>query len=212
MAVRSDSSIFSRLVHLHQTPGASGHRKAPIFRIEYSVWRNRFKRLRAREEAVHSSGRKEICGFCFKGAGMKGREVVALALVAVLVAAGHLGPVEGQSTLTSTFYATSCPNADQLVRDSMGTTMNSSQIVGPSVLRLFAHDCFVGVSFSRSLLNVSVLRVTSVPATQLPGSATSLVRRACCPSLVKEEPSCSSCPLVTLLRQEASSTPRMPQI
>ncbi|CAM6122761.1 unnamed protein product [Calypogeia fissa] len=87
---------------------------------------------------------------------MKGREVVALALVVVLLGSGgHFRHVECQvgpapltpqttAALTPTFYATSCPNVNQIVRDSIGASMNSSQIVGPSVLRLFAHDCFVG--------------------------------------------------------------------
>ncbi|CAM6119794.1 unnamed protein product [Calypogeia fissa] len=88
---------------------------------------------------------------------MKGREVVALALVLVLLGSGgHFRHVECQkvgpapltpqatAALTPTFYATSCPNVNQIVRDSIGASMNSSQIVGPSVLRLFAHDCFVG--------------------------------------------------------------------
>jgi peroxidase len=80
---------------------------------------------------------------------MEGREALALALVAVLLGAGHFRLVESQnltSPLTTNFYATSCPNVDQIVRDSIGASMNSSQIVGPSVLRLFAHDCFIGVS------------------------------------------------------------------
>ncbi|KAG6555271.1 hypothetical protein Mapa_003314 [Marchantia paleacea] len=69
---------------------------------------------------------------------MKGRELVILwALVGTL----FFGSLDAQ--LQAGFYAASCPNADSIVSATVIAGMQASQIVGPSVLRLFAHDCFV---------------------------------------------------------------------
>lgn len=52
------------------------------------------------------------------------------------VACGQLSP---------TFYATSCPTLELVVRATMTGALLAESRMGASLLRLFFHDCFVQV-------------------------------------------------------------------
>ncbi|KAL2496787.1 Peroxidase 52 [Forsythia ovata] len=45
--------------------------------------------------------------------------------------------------LSPTFYASTCPNVQTIVRNAMRTAINNELRIGASILRLFFHDCFV---------------------------------------------------------------------
>ncbi|KAF2584097.1 hypothetical protein F2Q70_00033779 [Brassica cretica] len=45
--------------------------------------------------------------------------------------------------LRRNFYAGSCPNVEQIVRNALGQKIQQSSITVPAVLRLYFHDCFV---------------------------------------------------------------------
>ncbi|XP_074558350.1 peroxidase P7-like [Curcuma longa] len=45
--------------------------------------------------------------------------------------------------LSSTFYSSTCPNLQSIVRSAMRQAVNSEQRMGASIVRLFFHDCFV---------------------------------------------------------------------
>lgn len=51
--------------------------------------------------------------------------------------------VSGQ--LSSTFYSSSCPTLESMVRLEMTQAINREARLGASILRLFFHDCFVNV-------------------------------------------------------------------
>ncbi|XP_066370129.1 peroxidase P7-like [Miscanthus floridulus] len=48
-----------------------------------------------------------------------------------------------QAQLSTTFYASSCPNLQTIVRTAMTQAVSAEQRMGASLLRLFFHDCFV---------------------------------------------------------------------
>jgi len=50
-----------------------------------------------------------------------------------------------QAQLATTFYASSCPNLQTIVRTAMTQAVSAEQRMGASLLRLFFHDCFVQV-------------------------------------------------------------------
>ncbi|KAF8070837.1 hypothetical protein N665_1130s0014 [Sinapis alba] len=45
--------------------------------------------------------------------------------------------------LRRNFYAGSCPNVEQIVRNALGQKIQQSQVTVSAVLRLYFHDCFV---------------------------------------------------------------------
>ncbi|XP_074558290.1 peroxidase P7-like [Curcuma longa] len=45
--------------------------------------------------------------------------------------------------LSSTFYSSTCPNLQSIVRSAMRQAVNREKRMGASILRLFFHDCFV---------------------------------------------------------------------
>ncbi|KAF7005262.1 hypothetical protein CFC21_020396 [Triticum aestivum] len=59
-----------------------------------------------------------------------------LALLVLFVSGAH-----GQ--LSPTFYASTCPNLEAIVRSVMNTTVANEKRMGASLLRLHFHDCFV---------------------------------------------------------------------
>jgi peroxidase len=61
-----------------------------------------------------------------------------------LVAVSLLSCV-AHAQLSPTFYASSCPNLQSIVRAAMTQAVASEQRMGASLLRLFFHDCFVQV-------------------------------------------------------------------
>ncbi|XP_077227649.1 peroxidase P7-like [Tasmannia lanceolata] len=61
---------------------------------------------------------------------------VTLTLLALLAWAAN-------AQLSPTFYGTSCPNLQSIVRSVMIQAVNNEPRMGASILRLFFHDCFV---------------------------------------------------------------------
>ncbi|VAI42242.1 unnamed protein product [Triticum turgidum subsp. durum] len=77
-----------------------------------------------------------------------------LALLVLFVSGAH-----GQ--LSPTFYASTCPNLEAIVRSVMNTTVASEKRMGASLLRLHFHDCFVeGCDGSVLLDNVPATATT----------------------------------------------------
>lgn len=59
-----------------------------------------------------------------------------LVAISLLSCAAH-------AQLSTTFYASSCPNLQSIVRTAMTQAVSAEQRMGASLLRLFFHDCFV---------------------------------------------------------------------
>ncbi|TVU07813.1 hypothetical protein EJB05_41182 [Eragrostis curvula] len=59
-----------------------------------------------------------------------------LLAISVLSCAAH-------AQLSPTFYASSCPNLQSIVRAAMTQAVSNERRIGASLLRLFFHDCFV---------------------------------------------------------------------
>lgn len=59
-----------------------------------------------------------------------------LVAISLLSCAAH-------AQLSTTFYASSCPNLQSIVRSAMTQAVSNEQRIGASLLRLFFHDCFV---------------------------------------------------------------------
>ncbi|XP_052178055.1 peroxidase P7-like [Diospyros lotus] len=49
----------------------------------------------------------------------------------------------GRAQLSPTFYSSTCPNVQTIVRDAMEEAVEKEARMGASILRLFFHDCFV---------------------------------------------------------------------
>ncbi|XP_042405446.1 peroxidase P7-like [Zingiber officinale] len=65
--------------------------------------------------------------------------VVVVALICFLAMISRTA--NGQ--LSSTFYSSTCPNLQSIVRSAMTQAVNREKRIGASILRLFFHDCFV---------------------------------------------------------------------
>lgn len=79
----------------------------------------------------------------------RGTEVSVLQ-VALVLALTCEWVVQGQP-LSVAFYNTTCPNVDAIVTSVVTRLASSSNVVAPSTLRLFTHDCFVQVRKSWSV-------------------------------------------------------------
>ncbi|KAL6602832.1 hypothetical protein ACP70R_043193 [Stipagrostis hirtigluma subsp. patula] len=62
--------------------------------------------------------------------------VRCLLAISLLSCAAH-------AQLSPTFYASSCPNLQSIVRSAMSQAVGNERRMGASLLRLFFHDCFV---------------------------------------------------------------------
>lgn len=72
---------------------------------------------------------------------MSAKFILSLLVVIIHGLSGDLSAVLGQ--LSPDFYRFSCPNVDQIVFETMRTLSARSNVVAPSTLRLFFHDCFI---------------------------------------------------------------------
>ena len=70
--------------------------------------------------------------------------MAAPTLMQCLVAISLLSCVT-HAQLSTTFYASSCPNLQTIVRTAMTQAVSAEPRMGASLLRLFFHDCFVQV-------------------------------------------------------------------
>lgn len=52
---------------------------------------------------------------------------------------------KGKGQLSETFYRTSCPKVESIVRKVVTEKINQTFVTIPATLRLFFHDCFVEV-------------------------------------------------------------------
>ena len=66
---------------------------------------------------------------------------VALALLLFVVVA----PTANGDHLSARYYDKTCPNVQSVVRSVMAHKVAGEPRMGPAVLRLFFHDCFVNV-------------------------------------------------------------------
>lgn len=67
----------------------------------------------------------------------------ALVLVVILATTVE----RGEAKLAKNFYVRSCPNVEQIVRQSVQKKLSETFVTIPATLRLFFHDCFVEVIF-----------------------------------------------------------------
>ncbi|KAM0821331.1 hypothetical protein ACQ4PT_072310 [Festuca glaucescens] len=68
------------------------------------------------------------------------RLLIVAAVASVLAAPGRAGATAG---LAIGFYNETCPNAEELVLEEMRDIVHKDRSLGPSLLRLLFHDCFV---------------------------------------------------------------------
>lgn len=66
--------------------------------------------------------------------------------------------IESDAQLSENFYASTCPNVELIVRQAVTTKYQQTTITAPATLRMFFHDCFVGVC---SLVVISKLFLRS---------------------------------------------------
>jgi hypothetical protein len=70
---------------------------------------------------------------------------LGLFVAAAVVSAAALMPPCAVAQLRTDYYASACPNLENIVRGSVRQSMAQSQISAPAALRLFFHDCAVTV-------------------------------------------------------------------
>lgn len=75
-----------------------------------------------------------------------------LVLVAITIAALTLYPSNAQ--LSTTFYASTCPNVSSIVRTVVQSALNSDSRIGASLIRLHFHDCFVDVKKKKKIIDL----------------------------------------------------------
>ncbi|CAN6220260.1 unnamed protein product [Urochloa humidicola] len=68
---------------------------------------------------------------------------LCLSVAAVVFLAAVFMPPSAVSQLRTDYYASVCPNLENIVRGSVRQSMAQSQISAPAALRLFFHDCAV---------------------------------------------------------------------
>ncbi|PAN22598.1 hypothetical protein PAHAL_4G030200 [Panicum hallii] len=68
---------------------------------------------------------------------------LGLFVAAAVVSAAALMPPCAVAQLRTDYYASACPNLENIVRGSVRQSMAQSQISAPAALRLFFHDCAV---------------------------------------------------------------------
>ncbi|KAL9680702.1 hypothetical protein QQ045_012481 [Rhodiola kirilowii] len=76
-----------------------------------------------------------------------------MAIVLVDVAALLIG--SSQAQLSSTFYATSCPNVSSVVHGVIQQAETSDVRIGAKLIRLHFHDCFVNL-YSQSYQDMNI--------------------------------------------------------
>lgn len=67
----------------------------------------------------------------------------ALLLMALAAAALMMSTASG--TLQYNFYSSSCPKAEEAVRNATVKIISNNPTMGAAIVRLFFHDCFVKV-------------------------------------------------------------------
>lgn len=72
---------------------------------------------------------------------MSAKFILGLVVMIIYGISGDRSAVLGQ--LSPDFYRFSCPNVDQIVFETLRTLSARSNVVAPSILRLFFHDCFI---------------------------------------------------------------------
>jgi len=66
------------------------------------------------------------------------------ALVIMMIAAAAMTTVSGMA-LQYNFYSSSCPKAEEAVRNATLKIISNDPTMGAAFVRLFFHDCFVRV-------------------------------------------------------------------
>ncbi|KAF5760128.1 putative peroxidase [Helianthus annuus] len=64
-----------------------------------------------------------------------------LTLLAIILVAFDAS--EAQTPLKMGFYKTTCPTAEQIVRDTVNSAVTANPGMAVGIIRLFFHDCFV---------------------------------------------------------------------
>jgi peroxidase len=100
---------------------------------------------------------------------------VVAAVVIALAAAWCSAAAQAQAQLSQSYYASTCPNVETLVRSAVTQKLQETFNAAPGTLRLFFHDCFVRVRTVHSIcIRPSAImrndRLTSPVLTLLLGS------------------------------------------
>jgi len=83
----------------------------------------------------------------------------ALAIIVITAAA----PSTASGTaLQYNFYSSSCPKAEEAVRNATQKIISNDPTMGAAFVRLFFHDCFVRVMISSSMTSYSDPFVTYI--------------------------------------------------
>ena len=78
------------------------------------------------------------------------RQSVVAAVVKALLAATWCAAA-AQAQLSQSYYASTCPNVETLVRGAVTQKLQETFNAAPGTLRLFFHDCFVRVRTVHSI-------------------------------------------------------------
>lgn len=65
-----------------------------------------------------------------------------------------------KSQLRNSFYASTCPGVEGIVRSTVQSHFNSDPTIAPGLLRLHFHDCFVQVCFCIFFMHKLVLLIS----------------------------------------------------
>lgn len=69
------------------------------------------------------------------------KDMISVVFIAIALFFGS-----SNAQLSTTFYATSCPNVSSVVRSVIQQAETSDVRIGAKLIRLHFHDCFVNVS------------------------------------------------------------------
>jgi len=83
------------------------------------------------------------------------------ALVIMVIAAAAMATASG-TALQYNFYSSSCPKAEEAVRNATQNIISNDPTMGAAFVRLFFHDCFVRVMISSSMTSYSDPFVTYI--------------------------------------------------
>ncbi|CAN6215796.1 unnamed protein product [Urochloa humidicola] len=102
----------------------------------------------------------------------------SMMLAAVLVAVASAMAASAAAQLSQSYYASTCPNVETLVRGAVTQKLQETFNAAPGTLRLFFHDCFVRGCDASVLLSGPDDEHSAGPDTTLSPDALDLITRA----------------------------------
>ncbi|WVZ78745.1 hypothetical protein U9M48_026402 [Paspalum notatum var. saurae] len=118
------------------------------------------------------------------------RRSQSMVAAAVVVIALALALAPAQAQLSQSYYASTCPNVETLVRGAVTQKLQETFNAAPGTLRLFFHDCFVRGCDASVLLSGPDDEHSAGADTTLSPDALDLVTRA--KAAVDADPQCAN--------------------